>query len=171
MDRNSINRDGFVIAPVKDFDIFSGASFFVGDEDIDDFINNDAQRHHARKMAVTYSLQLDGDNSIFAFFSLQNDSIKISDYDDFPYKTFPAVKIGRIDVAKAYQGQGIGSMLLDMVAELMCTENRTGCRFVTLDAYNKQNVIAFYEKNGFQRLLPEEKTKGRRTIPMYKDLL
>ena len=39
MDRNSINRDGFVIAPVKDFDIFSGASFFVGDEDIDDFIN------------------------------------------------------------------------------------------------------------------------------------
>ena len=171
MDRNSLKRDGFLIAPVKDFSIFAGVSFFAGDEDIDDFINNDAQRHHERKMAVTYTLQLEGDSSIFAFFSLQNDSIKISEYDDFPYKTFPAVKIGRIGVAKDYQGQGIGSMLLDMVAELMCIDNRTGCRFITLDAYNRENVISFYEKNGFQRLLPEEKTKNRHTIPMFKDLL
>ena len=27
---------------------------------------------------------------------------------------------------------------------------KTGCRFIVVDAYNKENVLHFYEKNGFK---------------------
>lgn len=45
--------------------------------------------------------------------------------------------------------------------------NRTGCRFITVDAYT--NAIPFYEKNGFV-LLSSEDTEGP-THLMYFDLM
>lgn len=34
--------------------------------------------------------------------------------------------------------------------------NKTGCRFLVVDAYNKQNVLSFYERNGFKYLYATE---------------
>ena len=31
-------------------------------------------------------------------------------------------------------------------------DNKTGCRFIVVDAYNKENVLHFYEKNGISPL-------------------
>lgn len=173
MERNSIFFDGFILAPVLDFSIFAGASSFAGDKDIDEFILKDAQRHFEQHMATTYSLRLpDVTNDILAFATLQNDAIKLAEpLDDFPYKSFPAVKIGRLGVNKNFQNKGIGSMLLSIIARLMLTNNRTGCRFITLDAYNTERTLNFYSKNGFMFLKPGKINSERRTIPMYKDLL
>ena len=33
--------------------------------------------------------------------------------------------------------------------EAFTTRNKTGCRFITADAYNNSSTIAFYSKNGF----------------------
>lgn len=34
--------------------------------------------------------------------------------------------------------------------------NRTGCRFLIVDAKNTSEVIRFYEKNGFNQLFKKE---------------
>ncbi|WP_050762199.1 N-acetyltransferase [Desulfarculus baarsii] len=85
------------------------------------------------------------------------------------YTSFPAVKIGRLGVASAYAGSGIGTYLLTMTKDLFVTDNRTGCRFITVDAYNKPGVIAFYLKNSFAFLWGKDSEE--RTRIMYFDLL
>ncbi|WP_419072488.1 hypothetical protein [Phocaeicola coprocola] len=60
-------------------------------------------------------------------------------------------------------------------------DNKTGCRFIVVDAYNKENVLHFYEKNGFKFLYSTESLeKEANHIPedehlesrmMYLDLL
>ena len=55
----------------------------------------------------------------------------------------------------------------------MITENKTGCRFITVDAY--QSAVPFYMKNGFlfmgqQERLRYESHEGD-TVAMYFDLM
>lgn len=154
-----------------DFSVFTGLSVFAGDEDIDDFLLHDARIHYDRKMAVTYVLRMCEDDEILAFATLQNDAVKIRGMDEFPYQSFPAVKIGRLGVAQCYQRKGIGSFLIDMIARFMCHDNRTGCRYITLDAYNKEETLSFYRKNGFILLKEFPDMASRRTLPMYRDLM
>ena len=58
------------------------------------------------------------------------DVIDIHETKQFPF--LPAVKITRIGVAKQFQRHNFGSHLLNMVKRLFLTENRTGCRFITV---------------------------------------
>lgn len=48
-------------------------------------------------------------------------------------------------------------------------ENKTGCRFLLVDAYNKPEIISFYQKNDF--VLLTEKDEDRKTRSMYFDLI
>ena len=83
------------------------------------------------------------------------------------YSFFPAVKITRLGVSLQFQKRGIGSLLLDTVKKFFTTENRTGCRFLLVDAY--KDAVPFYERNGFQRLYVK-KPETRRTLPLFFDL-
>lgn len=85
------------------------------------------------------------------------------------YSSFPAVKIGRLGVRKEYQAQQFGSALMNMVKEFFLTRNRTGCRFITVDAYNREPVTAFYTKNGFQFLTSQDEQDETRI--MFYDLV
>ena len=54
----------------------------------------------------------------------------------------------------------------------MLENNKTGCRFITVDAY--LSAVPFYQKNGFEFMGNEEriryeKSKGD-TVAMYYDL-
>lgn len=155
-----------------DFSAVTGDSFYVGDNDIDDFFLHDAERHFQDGMAVTYQLRHKTGQQILALVSLQNDAIRLCEEDrknlGYPYRSTPAVKIGRLGVQHDLQGTGTGTILLDMVRNFMRTANRTGCRFITLDAYNKHSVLHFYEKNGFAIL--KNPKQSQETVPMYADL-
>ena len=35
-------------------------------------------------------------------------------------------------------------------------DNKTGCRFIVVDAYNNEKTLHFYEKNGFKPLYKTE---------------
>ena len=96
----------------------------------------------------------------------------------------PAVLIGRLGVAKNFQdtNDGIGSQAIDyIISWFLLPDNKTGCRFIVVDAYNKENVLRFYGKNGFKFLYStEELEKEANHIPedehlesrmMYLDLL
>jgi GNAT superfamily N-acetyltransferase len=153
--------------------------FDCGDEDLNDFIINDAKDFHNHLIAVTYLLKFD--KKVVAFFSVLNDRISIEDFDSnrqfwgvirsiMPegkrFRSYPAVKLGRLGVDASFKGQKIGKSILDYLKYLFITENRTGCRYITVDAYNKS--IGFYQKNGF--LFLKNKNEGGHTRLMYFDL-
>ena len=52
----------------------------------------------------------------------------------------------------------IGSQILDYIKGWFRSEdNKTGCRFIVVDAYNNPKTIHFYENNGFKPLYKSEK--------------
>ena len=57
---------------------------------------------------------------------------------------------------------------MNLAKQFFTTENRTGCRLITVDAYNRPDVVTFYEKNGFRFLTSDDADKETRI--MYFDL-
>ena len=157
------------------------AAFDCGDEDLNGFILNDAPLYRKEKLAVTYVvLEKAADNRVIAFFSLSNDRISISDfnsktrYNRFSrrfnnrkrLKSYPAAKIGRLAVHSSAKGMNIGSTLLDFIKLYFTADNKTGCRFITVDAYAA--AIPFYLRNGFVPLNEEDTDDPTRLL--YFDL-
>ena len=54
--------------------------FTCGDEDLDDFITNDACNYHANLLSETFLLQTSGLN--LAYFTLLNDKVGLDSFDD-----------------------------------------------------------------------------------------
>jgi len=69
---------------------------------------------------------------------------------------------------REFRGHGVGTNLLNMVKRLFVTENRTGCRFITVDAYNDPEVLTFYQKNDFDFFY--DKDSRNLTRAMWYDL-
>jgi len=153
--------------------------FDCGDSDLNDFLLTDSKNYYNQLLAVTYLLEKK-EGSTVAFFSVLNDRISYEDVQiksiwrrfkkPFPhsksFKSYPSVKIGRFGVSNAFKGQDIGTALLDYIKYLFINNNRTGCRFITVDAYRQS--LPFYEKNQFKYLT--ENDKDSETRLMYFDL-
>lgn len=154
--------------------------FDCGDHDLNEFLLNDSKNYLAKLLSVTYLFEHQGET--VAFFSVSNDKISITDFeskrgfkrvfsDIMPkgkqYKSYPAVKIGRFGVNKTLQGCGLGGSILDYIKGMFITNNRTGCQYITVDAYNQS--LKFYEKNGFKYFT--EQDAGEDTRQMYFSLI
>lgn len=152
--------------------------FDCGDSDLNEFFFVDSKGHSKQLLAVTYALESEGDT--VAYFSVLNDSIREGDTTKsrftkilklIPfkkrYKSHPAVKVGRFAVSKSYQKQKIGTQLMDFIKVFFADRNKTGCRFITVDAY--EQAIKFYQKNGFDFLTSKDESEDRRQ--MYFDLI
>ncbi len=155
--------------------------FDCGDEDLNDFIINDAPLYRKTLLAITYILEHKSSKKVVAYFSVANDRISIKDFPtntDFNrfrkhkfvnekrLRSYPAIKLCRLGIDKSVQGQQIGTFLIDFVSTLFVTDNKSGCRFLTVDAYSE--AIAFYQKNDFTFLSSED--EGQHTRLMYFDL-
>jgi GNAT superfamily N-acetyltransferase len=161
--------------------------FDCGDCDLNDFILTDAFPHHEELMSKTYIIYCEDD--VVGFFTLLNDKITYQDLGDVEgsdssrkrkykkflgkckvpnvkrgFKSFPSVKIGRLAIAKDFQRKNLGRQLISHIKFLFVDNNRTGCRFITVDAYKK--ALDFYEKNEFKYLM----RTGEDTEAMYFDL-
>lgn len=155
-------------------------SFDCGDDDLNEFYAVDSKHNAKHLMAVTYVVERGG--SVVAFFSLSNDSIKKQNLrpgvfdvitDLIPsqkrYSTLPAVKIGRLATSCSCQSSGIGSDILDYLKYWFTTGNKTGCRFIVVDAYNNSRTLQFYNRNGFSFL--QDSDIERKTRLMIFDLM
>ena len=159
-------------------------SFDCGDEDLNDFILNRATPFDKYMLAVSYVFVDSNDTSRpLAYFSLANDKIATSDFPNmtefnrfrrkqgFPnakrLKSYPAVKLCRLAVDQNAKGNQIGSSLLDYIKSMFVINNKTGCRFITVDAYLA--AVPFYEKNGFRMMNLEDNDPHTRL--MYFDLM
>ncbi|MBP3374345.1 MAG: GNAT family N-acetyltransferase [Bacteroidaceae bacterium] len=146
-------------------------SYTCGDTDLDDFFLNDAERYAKELMGKTYCwITEEKPHRIVALFTLANDSIKTLHLDkttrnrlnrpiDNPKRgrSYPATLIGRIGVNQAFQGMSIGTQLIQFIKDWFRHEdNKTGCRFLVVDAYNNPRTLRFYEQNGFRYLHGDE---------------
>jgi GNAT superfamily N-acetyltransferase len=155
-------------------------SFDCADVDLNDFIATDAVQYRDQLLAVTYVIKRG--NSTLAFFSVSNDKVSREEtisgkaFERFramfsggkKLRSYPAVKIGRLAVDKDCQKSGIGTAMLDYVKVLFVDRNKTGCRYITVDAYCKS--LQFYERNGFDYLTTADESSTT-TRQMYFDLV
>ncbi len=129
----------------------------------------------AELLTVTYVLEDEGQT--VGFYSLMNDKIS---HDDFgsrnqfkkiikglfsskkQFKSYPAMKIARLAINNSHQGQEIGTATLDFLKLWFRENNKTGCRFITVDAYSQS--LRFYEKNGFKYMTKHDLNSDTRAM-------
>ena len=145
------------------------ASFDCGDEDLNSFILEEAPLYRKALLAVTY------------YFSLANDKVSLSDFEsktefnrfrkhrfvnEKRLKSYPAGKLCRLAVDNVAKSLHLGSYLVKFIKSYFVTDNKTVCRFLTVDAY--ADAIPFYLKNGFIPL--NEDDAGQATRLLFFDL-
>lgn len=156
-------------------DLLSHCEIFTcGASDLDEFLYKDAMAYENDLMGKTYCWLLKEDNTkIVGFVTLANASIQTTHLQNNPKRhlhkniaynkqgrTYPAVLIGRIAVSKDYQGKDFrtGTQMMDFIKKwFMAYDNKTGCRYVLVDAVNTPHTLAYYERNDFKPLFRQEK--------------
>lgn len=148
-------------------------AFLCKDEDLDDFFANVAPYYNTELLGKTYAwVSTSNPRHIFGMITLANDSVKLKLISSSALNrlqrgvvnikrgiNFPAILIGRLGVSADDRGKGlnIGSQILDFVKKwFRSSDNKTGCRFIVVDAYNNDKTLHFYEKNGFKPLYKTE---------------
>lgn len=172
------------------------SNFSCGDKDLDDFFTNDCFGYAKQLLGKSYCYKLDANpNKVVCAFTLANAGIRVDDLPnarkkkletDIPHaktlKDYPAVLIGRLAVSQEFRSMHIGSDVLEYIKYwFVDPNNKTGCLFVIVDAYNNTDTIAFYKHNGFKPVFStDEQEKQYRHIKsevtlntrlMYFDLL
>lgn len=102
--------------------------FFCKDNDLNEFFMEDAKNYLKELMAVTYLFVDKGNNKTVSYFSLLNDKVSYdpgerSIWNKFSRKinnrkrrkSYPSVKIGRLAVARDYEGHDYGSEMLNFI--------------------------------------------------------
>ncbi|MDE6369616.1 MAG: GNAT family N-acetyltransferase, partial [Muribaculaceae bacterium] len=99
-------------------------AFDCDDEDLNDFLLNESNLYRNALLSVTYVVEEKETKEILAYFSLSNDKVSISDFEsksefnrfrrhkfvnEKRLRSYPAIKIGRLAIAKSAQHQSIGT--------------------------------------------------------------
>ncbi len=138
------------------------------------FLVEDALRNQEFAISNTYLWFYTPNNELAAYITILTDAVGIHGtglgeyFRDIrvPYKTLPALKIGRICVNTEYSSRGIGTYMVKFaMLKLLVIEQEAGCRFIFADV--KREAIHFYKKLGFEIL----KIREKGTIPMYLDMI
>jgi GNAT superfamily N-acetyltransferase len=171
-------------------------AFDCGHDDLNEFFAKDAINYSDQLLGKTYCFTLDKEPKVIvAAFTVSNDSIKTTHLTSGPkarvqkkiprvktLRSYPAVLIGRLGVNKFFSGKGLGGEVMDFIkAWFIDGQNKTGCRYIVVDAYNEVKPIGFYKKNGLELLFStEEQERDYLKLPdntilktrlMYFDLI
>ena len=160
--------------------------FCCGDKDLDDFFTNDCFAYAKELLGKTYFYTVKyAPTTVVCAFTLANAGIRVSDLPNarrkkveanIPHvkslKDYPAVLIARLGVSKDFRSKHIGSDVLRYIKYwFLDPYNKTGCRYVLVDAYNSASTIRFYESNGFATVFSsEEQEKEYRHIAEERPL-
>lgn len=98
------------------------------------FVLNEVGFYRSALLSVTYVVEDKATDEVLAYFSLSNDKISISDFEsrtDFNrfrkhkfvnekrLRSYPAIKIGRLAIARSAQRQSIGTYLLEFIETIV----------------------------------------------------
>ena len=156
------------------------APFSCGNKDLDEFFATDYFDYAKQLMGKTYAfLEVDNPREIVCAFTVANASIFTNHLPNARRKRigkgvpqtkrdmiYPAVLIGRLGVNKSYMRRHIGTELMDSIKSwFIDDENKTGCRYLVVDAYNETTPLEYYRKNGFDFMFStEEQEREYRSI-------
>ena len=155
------------------------SDFDCGDNDLNEFLKDNALQFTEQRIANTFVLEDEG--KIVAYFCLLNDKVSQEESSnnkwkkikkDFPegkqFSSYPAIKIGRFAVSLDYRGLNYGTDLMVMLKDMLNSNpNYSAFRYLTVDAY--LSAIGFYEKNNFKILSPQTINKDTRL--MFFDMM
>lgn len=176
--------------PTSDIEIFKltevtfnfTKGFDCGIKDLNGFLFDDALKQQKESVNITYLWISKKTGSLLGYIVFCNDSIHLFGEKKeemkkigISYKALPALKICRMAVDSKYAHQKLGTKMVAFAIGTVLEINKmSGCRFLTLEAKNEQNLpeenrpIHFYKKIGFSVI--KEKKQGAAYVPMYKDL-
>ena len=138
--------------------------FSCGDNDLDDFFKSDVFLYEKEMLGKTYCWVTNSKpHKIVCLMTIANDSIKSSILpknsrnrlnrvfnNEKRNLTYPATLIGRLGVNTEFQGMHVGRQLMNYIKDQsIASDNDNACRFLVVDAINKQETLAYYEHNGF----------------------
>lgn len=167
-----------IISPITQEIIDSCSKFDCGDEDLNSFFIDESIPYAEQLLGKTYCFRLDNQPEIIVCaFTVSNDSIRISLLPnsrgkkikkDIPrakhLEKYPAVLIGRLGISIDFKRKGVGTELMDFIkAWFVHPLNKTGCRFIVVDALNEAPALSYYEKNSFGYLFSSEEQEALST--------
>jgi GNAT superfamily N-acetyltransferase len=153
---------------------FRAGGFDCGEPDLTDYLcDGTAARDEAGGMARTYLVR--NAHGLVGYFSVLADAIRLETRErprDCPYSAAPALKLGRMGVAREHRGQRVGTWILDYVVGLARElSTQAGLRYVTLDALKREKLVAWYARYGFVRNGGHEKGLAKlRSLASREDL-
>ena len=177
------------VKPLEDFYCLN--TFSSGIEAMDTFIRSDFRLSVENHYCSAYIVKHQED--IVAVFALSFDSLDLDTDDkeelqtgmsstgspdiDWNYKDtfyakprYPALDIAYLAVQEQWRGRGVGSLLLDTIAEQARNQSFAGCQFLTVEALatSEYSAVGFYSRCGFT---PNELKKPYKdTLRMFRTL-
>ncbi len=172
---------------MTDADYENMSAFSCGVKELDDFFHNEVKECVLRRYLAAYCVFVES-GEIVAAFTLMNDALMIgsaSEKEDFMddlkletdedvasflnrQSSYPAINIGHLGVVKEYQRLGIGTIIIDLVADTYTKHRQSGCQFITVDAINNERTTRFYCTNYFAFQTNSDMTSATRR--MYRIL-
>ena len=152
--------------------------FDCGDKDLNEFFEKDCHFYSNELLGKSYCFKLDSESTVIVCaFTLSNDSIRVSYLpnarrkkvtSEIPQakqmKNYPAVLIGRLGVNVDYRKKNIGDELMNFIKSWFIDgQNKTGCRYIVVYAYNNSKALSYYGKNGFQFIFSTEEQERNYT--------
>lgn len=163
-------------SPLNEEVIAGCRPFSCGNADLDEFFRHDAPLYSKQMLGKSYCFRLDEDSSVIVCaFTLSNDSIRVDMLPNsrekkvqknIPHskqmRRYPGVLIGRLGINVDFAHRGIGSELMEFIKSwFLDAGNKTGCRFLIVDAYNEEIPLGYYQRTALLSCFPEKAKKRR----------
>ena len=150
------------------------SDFDCGNEDLNEFFNCDALLYKRQMLSETYFYRHKSSGKMVCAFSFSASAIKTVDLPgsrrkkvkeyvprEKTLKSYPGILIGRLGVATEFNGQGVGSQLIELIKDYCLANFPDFVRFLLVDAYNDPTVVGFYQKNKFTTVFSTEEQEKR----------
>ena len=177
--------------PIRDF-----SGFDCGRKEINDYFREDALDFQNELFSKTYLLSPNKDlGKVAAAFTVANASIftrmlpnsrkKKVGYEVRHSKgliNYPAILLGQLGVDAHFAGHGLGQQIIEFVAQWFSSrENKSGCRYLIVEAYNEERLLSFYAHCGLKPMFNDieqeriyrhlDDGKPLETRLLYRDLI
>ena len=133
------------------------------DKQIDKFFHEEFSDYEHQLLGKSYCFISKSEPKIGAAFTVANSSVRVDDMPKskrnklnrkIPFSKqrsqYPAVLVAQLAVFDEFAGRNLGKEVLDAVkAWFIDPLNKTGCRYLIVDAVNTPKVLQFYLDNGF----------------------
>ena len=132
------------------------SKFHCGKEEVDAWLATNALQHQEKRLSVTRVL-LDNEENIAGFYTLASGQINFSDLPTemarhLPKRELPVTVLAWLGVSSAYQGCGLGGLLLAQALRDCYEAGKTFAFIAVILDCLDDSTKSFYEKWDFQEL-------------------